>query len=134
MEERHMKLRMIMGILLAGSLFVGTAIQAQDGQDVAEELTAQALPGSIRSVSVECNGSCADSDLGELCDLAGEGFEPIAVDCVDVDDDNLSDTEEACPGGGNNRCNVATLSRTGALSALCTDVDGWDAIVYCTQP
>jgi hypothetical protein len=30
MEGRHMKLRMILGLLLAGSLFVGTAVQTQD--------------------------------------------------------------------------------------------------------
>jgi hypothetical protein len=117
-----MKLRMILGLLLAGSPFVGTALQAQDTQD---------LPSSITAVSVECNGGCNDNTLGDICSLAGTGHIPIGVACNDVADRT---TSIACPGSGNNRCNVTSFSPNVQLNRFCQDSGGWDVVVFCALP
>jgi hypothetical protein len=91
--------------------------------------------GRIAVVSVECQGGCGDSTLGQLCsNLAGgifrSNFRPIAVDCGSVDDDNPG---IQCGGPGNNRCLVRLVRPEDPLSFYCDDVSGWDAQVYCLE-
>jgi hypothetical protein len=88
------------------------------------------VPRFVRAVSVECNGECTDNTLGQLCNLAGTGLTPIAVDCRDVDDDNPGVT---CAAGvaSDNRCLPRTVSSSDPLSEYCDDSSGWDAQVYC---
>ena len=78
---------------------------------------------TVRVASVECNGPCNDSNLGQIC---GGGFSAIAVDCQSVDHDG---TGVAC--GGNNRCSRRNMSDSDPLSFYCDDTNGWDAQVYC---
>ena len=91
----------------------------------------QALPGSVRVVSVECNGECSDNTLGQVCSRAGAGFTPVAVDCANVDDDGAG---IRCGGASDNRCSVLTVSPTNSLALYCDDTSGWDANVYCAKP
>ena len=105
--------QLVVGLMFVGSLCIGAAIQAQER--------------SRAVVSVECNGSCAGSTLGQLCrDLAGPTFRPIAVDCA-----NVMEQSPSVPCGGNNVCSGKRLSPEDQLSAYCDDTSGWDAQVYC---
>lgn len=63
-----MKLQMIMGLLLAGSLFVGTAIQAQDGQDATEELlnAIDRARATAETAETERERQKAEQDVAEL--------------------------------------------------------------------
>jgi hypothetical protein len=90
--------------------------------------------GAIASVTVECNGGCADITLGEACDHAannqGGSWRPLFVDCNDVDDFTLG----PCPdGSGNNDCVLWLVDPTLGLNRLCDDKSGGDAHVYCIQ-
>ena len=61
----------------------------------------------VKRVAVECNGSCSDATLANLC---GSGWTPIAVDCADVQEPSAS---SAC--GGNNRCFSTVVTPTQTL-------------------
>ena len=79
---------------------------------------------TIRLVSVECNGGCGDSTLGQVC---GTGFEAISVDCDVVDDDSVT-----VPCGGNNVCSRQNILDTTPLSNFCVGQAGrFDAHVFC---
>lgn len=117
----------VVRLMFVGSLFIGTAIQAQEGP--------------VNVIVVECDGSCRDSTLGELCSTqAGRSFRPIAVDCQNiVEPGDISREFQArirdCPGSSNNRnkCLVEGLSSDDLLGLYCQDINGWDAHVYCEQ-
>jgi hypothetical protein len=106
------------------------ASEIADGSVGSAEIAASAVRGSelaaIIVVSVECNGGCNDSDLGEIC---GPGYEPIAVDCDIVDDD----AGGAVPCGGNNTCFRNSMSTSSPLGSFCDAQPGFDAQVYCIE-
>jgi hypothetical protein len=70
------------------------------------------VPFSVRQVTVECFGKCADLTLGQAC---GFGWTPIAVDCQNVQEW----TGVAC--GDNNRCARFLVLPTDRLSDYCDD-------------
>jgi len=110
---------LVIGLTLVGSLFIGAAIQAQE---------------RIGVVSIECDGRCDDSTLGQLCrDLVGPTFRPFAVDCQNVQEGFQEQTGDIVACGGNNRCLVKDVKPTDPLSAYCDDGSVWDANVYCEE-
>ncbi|REJ74060.1 MAG: hypothetical protein DWQ36_09260 [Acidobacteria bacterium] len=108
-----------------------TASKIASGAVGSSEITSDAVGRSelksIRVVSVECNGTCAESTLGQIC---GGGYSAIAVDCDQIDDDSSS-TTFGC--GGDNVCSQHFVDDNDALSAFCWDEPGWDAQVYCLR-
>ena len=82
----------------------------------------------IVAVKVECNGNCGDSNLGQICDGASPGWEPVFVSCKDVKDAS----GYSC--GGDNKCTNIAMVRGNSLGLFCDDTGGWDAIVYCMAP
>jgi hypothetical protein len=93
-----------------------------------------ALPSDVDAVLVECNGSCSDNTLGELCvhAIVASPKTPIAVSCNNAQDGVGSTTQ--CGGSSNNRCDHIHFNNSTPLSNLCDDTSGWDAIVYCAGP
>jgi hypothetical protein len=112
---------LIVGLIFIGSLAMAASVHAQGGRTAV--------------VSVECNGNCNDSTLGQLCrDLAGRTFRPFAVDCQNVEEQDRRN-QTVVPCGGNNQCSFPqrNVEPQHALSTYCQDIDGWDANVYCEQ-
>lgn len=88
------------------------------------------LTDSIRGIAVECFGECNDSTLGQVCDTAWAGAEPLGVACVDI-----LEYSSGYGCGGDNRCSGAgDIRRATQLHRFCEDVSGYDAIVYCIYP
>lgn len=115
-----------------GSSAVGSS-EIASGAVGSSEIATSAVRGAelptLRIVSVECEGECSDNTLSELCNFNTSGFEPLAVDCQNVDSDAGFDS--ACGGGGDNRCSSNTVFGSSPLSNYCDDSSGWDANVYC---
>jgi hypothetical protein len=85
---------------------------------------------TIRAVGVECNGDCSDSDLGQVCDKAGAGWQPLAASSPH---DVPNFTTSAC-GSGDNQCSaLRDVNRSTLLSTVCVDGGGWDCLVLCMQ-
>ena len=95
----------------------------------AQEVEPLAVSFGVRRVAVECNDSCSDITLGQVC---GAGWTPIAVDCTNVQEHN-SDYFTCGGGSPPNRCRLTTVSISQDLSSYCDDGSGWDANVYCAQ-
>jgi hypothetical protein len=106
--------------------------EAQEAEVLAEEAQAlepQAVSFNVRRVAVECNGSCSDITLGQVC---GAGWTPIAIDCTNVQEHN--NNYFTCGGGDPaNRCRITSVAISQSLSSFCDDGSGWDANVYCAQ-
>jgi hypothetical protein len=80
MEGIHMKLRMILGLLLAGRLFVGTAVQAQDNDLTAEDLDAlEQAQEAVETATTAEERQKAEENLQQLEDelQAGERQAPV---------------------------------------------------------
>jgi hypothetical protein len=106
--------------------------EAQEAEVLAEEaqeLEPQAVSFNVRRVAVECNGSCSDITLGQVC---GAGWTPIAIDCTNVQE---HPNDHFTCGGGNpaNRCRIQSVTISRGLDSYCDDGSGWDANVYCAQ-
>lgn len=90
--------------------------------DIASGAVKGAEIDTIRIVYVECNGDCGDLTLSQAC---GSGYEPLFVDCADVQDyqgDNC---------GTNNKCLRTTVTGSSSVFNYCDDVSGNDANVFC---
>jgi len=95
------------------------------------------VPSDVDAVRVECQGSCNDSTLGQICALT-DSPTPIAVSC-DNARDAIGNDHVQCGGASNNRCDMEPTIALGfnsgtSLGNLCHDTSGWDAIVYCARP
>jgi hypothetical protein len=134
MEGRNMKLHMTIGLLLAGSLFVGTAIQAQDLTqgylDAIDQAIATAATAKNERERQEAEENVAEFESA-LQDLANPqqvapGFDiPRVIKAVSVE----------CNGNCNDNTLGQICSVAGAglipLAVDCTDVDDDGTGVAC---
>jgi len=105
------------------------AQQEAEGLGTSEAVMARSLPSDVDAVSVQCEGTCSDVTLGEICD-SSDSPTPIAVDCQSIDDDPEN---TRCNLTGTSFCSVNGFNRGEPLSNYCVNINGWDAHVYCAR-
>ncbi|MFP3939215.1 MAG: hypothetical protein ACLF0P_02815 [Thermoanaerobaculia bacterium] len=100
------------------------------GTDIQNGSIGEADLGSIFPVAVECDGSCHDVSLGQVCDASAFGSRPIAVSCGNVQEHSGGLT---C-GSGNTCYGLNELKRSHSLGTYCDDGGGADVLVFCMFP
>lgn len=105
---------------------VGQACADGSGRD-AVVMCSDTSYGYEATVSVECSGNCDNVELWEACEMAGDGYTPIGIDC-----DATAGRGTARPIKGATVYDWGYLSAGDSVGDYCADGSGADAVVQCT--